>query len=146
MAIATNKPSYFARDILRALEMDHLFSEVLGPNDVERPKPDPEMLEIIMMRIGLAPDEGAYVGELDTTLLSVASSPRMSIWRLRSPGNRARHDQDHPVDERGRTRSWNQSGAARATSSIEQALSVDSANGTPAAAAAFAAWTSPRRA
>ena len=37
MAIATNKPSYFARDILRTLEIDHLFAEVLGPNDVERP-------------------------------------------------------------------------------------------------------------
>ncbi len=64
MAIATNKPSYFARDILKALEMEHLFSEVLGPNDVEKPKPDPEMLEIIMMRVGLAPDEVVYVGDM----------------------------------------------------------------------------------
>jgi phosphoglycolate phosphatase len=64
MAIATNKPSYFARDILRALEMEHLFAEVLGPNDVERPKPDPEMLEIIMMRVGLSPDEVVYIGDM----------------------------------------------------------------------------------
>jgi phosphoglycolate phosphatase len=64
MAIASNKPSYFARDILKALEMEHLFAEVLGPNDVEKPKPDPEMLEIIMMRIGLGPDEVAYVGDM----------------------------------------------------------------------------------
>ncbi|HEU4403018.1 MAG TPA: HAD-IIIA family hydrolase [Candidatus Polarisedimenticolia bacterium] len=64
MAIATNKPSYFARDILKALEMEHLFAEVLGPNDVDRPKPDPEMLEIIMMRVGLSPDEVAYVGDM----------------------------------------------------------------------------------
>ncbi|HKB08907.1 MAG TPA: HAD-IA family hydrolase [Candidatus Polarisedimenticolia bacterium] len=64
MAIATNKPSYFARDILRALEIDHLFVEVLGPNDVERPKPDPEMIEIIIMRIGLSPEEIVYVGDM----------------------------------------------------------------------------------
>jgi phosphoglycolate phosphatase len=64
MAIASNKPSYFARDILKALEMEHLFAEVLGPNDVDRPKPDPEMLEIIMMRLGLAPDEVVYVGDM----------------------------------------------------------------------------------
>ncbi|MGH9749894.1 MAG: HAD family hydrolase [Candidatus Polarisedimenticolia bacterium] len=64
MAIASNKPSYFARDILRALEIDHLFAEVLGPNDVEKPKPDPEMLEIIMMRIGLSPEEVVYVGDM----------------------------------------------------------------------------------
>jgi phosphoglycolate phosphatase len=64
MAIATNKPSYFARDILRALEIEHLFAEVLGPNDVQRPKPDPEMLESIMMRVGLSPDEVVYIGDM----------------------------------------------------------------------------------
>jgi len=64
MAIATNKPSYFARDILKALEIDHMFAEVLGPNDVERAKPDPEMIEIIMMRIGLSPEEVVYVGDM----------------------------------------------------------------------------------
>ncbi|MFQ5877786.1 MAG: HAD family hydrolase [Acidobacteriota bacterium] len=64
MAIASNKPSYFARDILRALEMDHLFVEVLGPNDVDKPKPDPEMIEIIMMRIGLGPEEVVFVGDM----------------------------------------------------------------------------------
>jgi len=64
MAIASNKPSYFARDIMKALEFDHLFVEVLGPNDVERAKPDPEMLEIIIMRIGLSPEEVVYVGDM----------------------------------------------------------------------------------
>jgi phosphoglycolate phosphatase len=76
MAIATNKPSYFARDILKALEMEHLFAEVLGPNDVERPKPDPEMLEIIMMRIGLSPEEVAYVGDM---LLDIEVARRAGV-------------------------------------------------------------------
>ena len=64
MAIATNKPSYFARLILRALEIEHLFEEVLGPNDVARPKPDPEMLDLIMARLGLGADEVVYVGDM----------------------------------------------------------------------------------
>lgn len=76
MAIATNKPSYFARDILRALEMEHLFAEVLGPNDVQRPKPDPEMLEIIMMRVGLSPDEVVYVGDM---LLDIEVARRAGV-------------------------------------------------------------------
>lgn len=76
MGIATNKPSYFARDILKTLEMEHLFAEVLGPNDVERPKPDPEMLEIIMMRIGLAPDEVVYVGDM---LLDIEVARRAGV-------------------------------------------------------------------
>ena len=76
MGIATNKPSYFARVILKALEMEHLFSEVLGPNDVDKPKPDPEMLEIIMMRIGLSPDEVAYVGDM---LLDIEVARRAGV-------------------------------------------------------------------
>ncbi len=76
MAIASNKPSYFARDILKALEMEHLFAEVLGPNDVDRPKPDPEMLEIIMMRLGLAPDEVVYVGDM---LLDIQVGQRAGV-------------------------------------------------------------------
>jgi phosphoglycolate phosphatase len=64
MGIATNKPSFFARPILNALEMDHLFEEVVGPNDVGQPKPDPEMLEMVMMRIGLGPEEVVYIGDM----------------------------------------------------------------------------------
>lgn len=76
MAIATNKPSYFARDILKALELDHLFAEVLGPNDVEKPKPDPEMIELTMLRIGLGPDEVVYIGDM---LLDIEVARRAGI-------------------------------------------------------------------
>jgi phosphoglycolate phosphatase len=81
MAIATNKPSYFARDILKALEIEHLFAEVLGPNDVERPKPDPEMIEIIMMRLGLGTDEVLYVGDMPLDI-EVARNAGISVYAL----------------------------------------------------------------
>jgi len=81
MAIATNKPSYFARDILRTLEIDHLFAEVLGPNDVQRPKPDPEMLEIIMMRLGLGSEEVVYVGDMLIDI-EVARNAGVSVYAL----------------------------------------------------------------
>jgi len=81
MGIATNKPSYFARDILRTLEIDHLFAEVLGPNDVERPKPDPEMLEIMMMRLGLGADEVVYVGDMPLDV-EVARKAGVSVYAL----------------------------------------------------------------
>ncbi len=64
LGIATNKPSYFARSILNQLEIDYLFEEVVGPNDVAIPKPDPEMIELVMMRFGLGPDEALYVGDM----------------------------------------------------------------------------------
>jgi len=81
MGIASNKPSYFARPILQALEIDHLFEEVLGPNDVGKPKPDPEMLELILMRFGLSPDEVLYVGDM-TLDIEVARRAAVSIYAL----------------------------------------------------------------
>jgi phosphoglycolate phosphatase len=81
MGIATNKPSYFARDILKALEIDHLFAEVIGPNDVERPKPDPEMLEIMMMRLGLGADEVVYVGDMPLDV-EVARRAGVAVYAL----------------------------------------------------------------
>ena len=90
MAIASNKPSYFARDILKALEFDHLFAEVLGPNDVQRPKPDPEMLEIIIMRIGLSPEEVVYVGDMP---LDVEAGRRAGVAVYAVPtGSATRND------------------------------------------------------
>lgn len=90
MAIASNKPSYFARDILRALEIEHLFAEVLGPNDVQRPKPDPEMLEIIIMRIGLSPEEVVYVGDMP---LDVEVGRRAGVAVYALPTGSAGRDQ-----------------------------------------------------
>lgn len=89
MAIASNKPSYFARDILKALEFDHLFVEVLGPNDVQRPKPDPEMLEIIIMRIGLSPEEVVYVGDMP---LDVEAGRRAGVAVYAVPTGSASRD------------------------------------------------------
>jgi phosphoglycolate phosphatase len=83
MGIATNKPSYFARSILQALEMDHLFEEVVGPNDVERPKPDPEMLEMVMMRIGLGPDEVVYIGDMPLDV-ETARRAGLSVYTVAS--------------------------------------------------------------
>ena len=89
MAIASNKPSYFARDILKALEFDHLFVEVLGPNDVQRPKPDPEMLEVIIMRIGLSPEEVVYVGDMP---LDVEAGRRAGVAVYAVPTGSATRD------------------------------------------------------
>src|SRR5262245_6878916 len=44
MAITSNKPAYFSREIMAALGALELFTAVLGPEMVPCPKPDPEMV------------------------------------------------------------------------------------------------------
>ena len=61
---------------MRALEFDHLFAEVLGPNDVERPKPDPEMLEIVTRQPRNRTPRSAARSAAERTNVGASSSPR----------------------------------------------------------------------
>lgn len=44
MGVATNAPSIFAKRMLQHLGMDSFFQLILGADDVEEPKPHPQML------------------------------------------------------------------------------------------------------
>ena len=81
MAVATNKPSTFSRQILAHLEIEHYFQSVLGPNDVPRPKPHPDMLESIMERAGKGPEHCLYIGDmpLDVETAKAAEVPVLLV-------------------------------------------------------------------
>ena len=44
LMVVTNKPGKFARKILRGLGIDHQFSVILGPEDVDNRKPAPDII------------------------------------------------------------------------------------------------------
>jgi pyrophosphatase PpaX len=45
------------------IPLAHLFETVVGGNETERHKPDPEPLFLALDRLGASPDEAAYVGD-----------------------------------------------------------------------------------
>jgi pyrophosphatase PpaX len=45
------------------IPLAHLFETVVGGNETERHKPDPEPLLLALGRLGAAPDESAYIGD-----------------------------------------------------------------------------------
>ena len=63
LAVATNKPLGFTRDILQATSIKDFFGEVAGPGNVALPKPHPAMLDYIMTRRAVSPDRTMYVGD-----------------------------------------------------------------------------------
>jgi phosphoglycolate phosphatase len=63
LAVATNKPLGFTRDILQATGIAAFFTEVAGPENVELPKPHPAMLEYIMVKLDVSPVRTMYVGD-----------------------------------------------------------------------------------
>jgi phosphoglycolate phosphatase len=64
MAITSNKPAYFSREIVAALGARELFTAVLGPEMVLRPKPDPEMVLMAVETLKIPLPDVLYVGDM----------------------------------------------------------------------------------
>ena len=63
LGIVTAK-RHFTVDLAFAnVPIGHLFDVVVGGDDTERQKPDPQPLEFALDRLGAQPDETAYVGD-----------------------------------------------------------------------------------
>jgi phosphoglycolate phosphatase len=74
LAVATNKPSDFSRSILDHLGLGRHFDLVLGPLDVPRPKPHPDMLNRILADLKFRPDETLYIGDMALDAESAANA------------------------------------------------------------------------
>ena len=64
MAITSNKPAYFSREIVETLGFGESFLAILGPEMVEHPKPDPEMIHRAVEALSRPASEILYVGDM----------------------------------------------------------------------------------
>ncbi|NPA66279.1 MAG: HAD-IA family hydrolase [Epsilonproteobacteria bacterium] len=48
MGVATNAPTPFAKEMLTHLGIEHYFVKIVGADKVKQPKPDPQMIHIIL--------------------------------------------------------------------------------------------------
>ena len=64
LAIASNRPSRFTHIILKHLIIEGYFTAVVCADQVENPKPAPDMLKAILKRCRLGPQEALYVGDM----------------------------------------------------------------------------------
>jgi phosphoglycolate phosphatase len=62
-AVLTNKPEHHTVQILKGLEMDWLFSDVIGGDSPHGRKPDPAGLLELTARAGASPSETLLVGD-----------------------------------------------------------------------------------
>ena len=68
LAVATNKPRSMTDRILGHFGLFHQFRVVIGPEDVVRLKPDPEMIQTILRVTGSLPEETLLVGDTDNDI------------------------------------------------------------------------------
>ena len=64
LAVASNRPSFYTRVILRHLKVWSWFDMVLCADQVKRPKPAPDLLKEIMRRLSVKTRETMYVGDM----------------------------------------------------------------------------------
>lgn len=63
MAVLTNKPVRFSRDLLRGLGVAEHFQVVYGGNSFETKKPHPEGLQTVLTELGVPPERTVVVGD-----------------------------------------------------------------------------------
>ncbi len=78
LAICSNKPVVFTRELVRGLGVADHFQIVLGPEDI-RPKPAPDMLRIALTRLSVSADQALYIGDM-TVDVQTARSAGVQVW------------------------------------------------------------------
>jgi 2-phosphoglycolate phosphatase len=97
LAVATNRPTRFSHILLRHLGIKKFFKAVVCGDAITHSKPHPQILNVIMRRLQVKPDETLYVGDMYidvqtgkrahvfTVALTTGSSSRREL-RRQSPG------------------------------------------------------------
>jgi phosphoglycolate phosphatase len=81
LAIASNKPAHFTRQILEALGLLPRFGFVAGPDDGFPPKPAPHMVYMALASLGTKGTESVYVGDMpvDVATARAAEIPVIAV-------------------------------------------------------------------
>jgi phosphoglycolate phosphatase len=79
LGVCSNKPADFAREIVSFLGVGDCLDLLLGPEDVARPKPAPDMIEAALARLGVGRDEVLYVGDMSIDV-ATGRAAGVRVW------------------------------------------------------------------
>lgn len=81
IGLCSNKPRAFSERLLQHLGVAVCFDVVLGPEDVPRPKPAPDMLLAAIERLALPRDRVLYLGDM-TVDIATGRSAGVAVWAV----------------------------------------------------------------
>lgn len=79
LGVCSNKPVVFTRELVSYLGIADYLNVVLGPEDVPRPKPAPDMLRAGLSRLKVSAEDALYVGDM-TVDIQTARAAGVSVW------------------------------------------------------------------
>ncbi len=74
LAVVSNKPGYFSRQLLSHLGLLGRFGAVLGPDDGFPPKPAPHMVFMALAKLGVKSADALYVGDMPIDVLTARAA------------------------------------------------------------------------
>jgi phosphoglycolate phosphatase len=79
LAVCSNKPARFTRELLAILDIARYFELAVGPEDVANIKPAPDMLLEGMRRLGVSAAGSLYVGDMVVDIRT-ARAADVEVW------------------------------------------------------------------
>ncbi len=79
-AVASNKPLGQVETIVDGLGLRDYFIDVVGPESVAKPKPDPEMLHLVMREAGAEPGRTLMVGDTHNDMTSGRNAGAKTVF------------------------------------------------------------------
>ena len=86
LGVTSNKPRLFTRELLDILNLAPSFDAVLGPEDVPRPKPAPDMLLAGLAQLGVPAARALYVGDMVVDI-ETARGAGVAVWVVPTGSN-----------------------------------------------------------
>lgn len=81
LGICSNKPRAFTEELVGCLDLVGHFAMVLGPEDVAKRKPAPDMLIEAVKRSGLSREQVLYVGDMSVDV-QTARGAGLTVWAV----------------------------------------------------------------
>jgi phosphoglycolate phosphatase len=79
VGVCSNKPRAFTVSLMEHFGLSADFDVILGPEDVRKPKPDPEMLRLALARLKIECEEALYVGDMAVDI-QTARGAGVAVW------------------------------------------------------------------
>jgi 2-phosphoglycolate phosphatase len=79
LAVCSNKPRDFTRELLGYLGLGPLIEVAVGPEDAPKIKPAPDMLLIALKQLQVSPAEALYVGDMVVDI-ETARAAGVTVW------------------------------------------------------------------
>lgn len=79
LAICSNKPRAFTVELIAHFQLADVLDTIVGPEDVPRPKPAPDMLTKGLARLKVTPAQALYVGDMVVDI-ETARGAGVAVW------------------------------------------------------------------